>query len=144
MSEQEICPQEWKVLRARREGHWTEDLAAHIAACSSCRETDRVASWMRRLAVVPAQKPLPEADALWMMAQTSIPEPLRLDQRFLESVETLAIGSVLVVLAWAVMRTVVGNMVPAAAMGLVPVFVSCVAAAGLGVVAVKSGIFREE
>jgi predicted anti-sigma-YlaC factor YlaD len=144
MNEQEICPQESKVLHARREGHWTEDIAQHIAVCSSCRETDRVASWMGRLATVPTEKPLPEADVLWMMAQTLKPERLRLDRRFLESVAALAIGSLLVVLAWPVIQSIVSSLVPASAMFLVPLLVPCVAAAGLGMVAVKSGIFREE
>ena len=144
MNEQEICPQESKVLQALREGHWTEDLASHIAACSSCREAERVARWMRRLAAVSTQKPLPDADALWMMAEVLKPERLRLDRRFLESIGALAIASVLVALGSSGIRNIVGSVVPSSAMDLVPLLASCVAAAGLVMVAVKSGIFREE
>jgi predicted anti-sigma-YlaC factor YlaD len=144
MSDEQICPQESRVLQARREGRWSEDLAAHLAACPSCREAERVATWMRRLAVVPTEKSLPDADMLWMMAQASRPERLHLNARFLESLGALTIAAVLMALAWSVVHNIIGNLVPAGAMDLVPLLVSCVAASGLAIVAISSGIFREE
>jgi hypothetical protein len=144
VNEEQICPQESRVLQARRDGRWSEDLAAHLAACPSCREAERVAAWMRRLAAVPTVKPLPDADMLWMMAHASRPERLRLDARFLESLGALTIAALLMALAWSAFHNIIGNLVPAGAMDLVPLLVSCVAAGGLAVVAITSGIFREE
>jgi hypothetical protein len=135
MSEEKICS---------REGRWSEDLAAHMETCSSCREADRAAVWLRQLSVVPMRKPLPEAQALWLIAEASKPERLRLRARFLESLGALAIAAVVVVMAWSVIQHVVGSLVPSGAMWLVPLFVSGTAAAGLAAAAISSGIFREE
>lgn len=145
MKEPEVCPQEHAVVAARREGRSSTALTAHLAECASCREADRVADWMRGLAATPIEKPLPDADVVWMMAQVSKPPRLRLDMRILEGVAPLALAALLVVWNWSLIESVIGGLVPMRAMGLVPLLVSCFGAAILAAVALATeGPLRED
>ena len=43
------CPREEAVLHAARAGGWSDELAAHVARCDSCREASTAIRWMIEL-----------------------------------------------------------------------------------------------
>jgi len=65
------CAQLPDILSAVAAGREGETLvAAHLAACPSCREQADAISWMRRLAAAPEPShPLPDPGVIWWKAQ---------------------------------------------------------------------------
>lgn len=73
----EPCPRGDSMVRATRTGGWTDELAAHVAECRSCRESDRLVRWLMELArkVDADSAPLPDPHLIWLKAR--IPGGLR-------------------------------------------------------------------
>ena len=67
----ESCPHERSAARAARSGRWSDELAAHLADCVSCRESSQVARLMDGLAeeVDSRLPPLPDARRVWLQAR---------------------------------------------------------------------------
>jgi predicted anti-sigma-YlaC factor YlaD len=65
------CAQQPDILSAVAAGREGEALmAAHLAACPSCREQAAAISWMRHLAAAPEPShPLPDPGVIWWKAQ---------------------------------------------------------------------------
>lgn len=65
------CHREESVVQAARSGRWSDELAAHVATCPSCRESSRVARWMTELAetVKAGMAPLPDPYLIWLKAR---------------------------------------------------------------------------
>ena len=65
------CAQQPDILSAVAAGREGEALmAAHLAACPSCREQAHAISWMRHLAAAPEPShPLPDPGVIWWKAQ---------------------------------------------------------------------------
>jgi hypothetical protein len=139
MNELETCPEESTIIAARREGRWSDALTAHLVRCASCREVDALVTWMLRTSAMSVEKPLPDADVVWMMAQVSNRPRLRLDSHVLGGIASLVISTLLAVSSLPVIQGIIGGLVPPRAMSLVPLLVSCVVAAGLAAVALKAG-----
>ena len=137
MNERELCSHELQILSARREGRWDEGLAQHLESCASCQVADAMASWMRHLADVRVEKPAPDPEVIWMMAQlTKTRAPLT--SRTVAGIAALTASAFLAILSWSSIAGYVSSLVPPGAMSLVPVVVSCVIAVGLGAVALTT------
>ena len=67
----EPCPRGDSMVRATRTGEWTDELAAHMAECTSCRESDRLVRWLMELAekVDADSAPLPDPHLVWLKAR---------------------------------------------------------------------------
>ncbi|MCY3707143.1 MAG: hypothetical protein OXH08_16845 [Gammaproteobacteria bacterium] len=65
------CPREEAVLHAARAGGWSDELAAHVARCDSCREASTAIRWMIELgqAVGSTQASLPDPYLVWLKAR---------------------------------------------------------------------------
>lgn len=68
------CPQEDAVTNAARRGAWPEELAAHAAECSVCREIKQASQWMQAFAEPVSERNsheegLPDAAWVWRRAQ---------------------------------------------------------------------------
>jgi predicted anti-sigma-YlaC factor YlaD len=65
------CAQQPDILSAVAAGRERETLvAAHLAACPSCREQADATCWMRKLAAAPEPShPLPDPGVIWWKAQ---------------------------------------------------------------------------
>ena len=96
------CPHGESAVQAARTGKWSDELAAHVAKCISCRESSRVARWMTELAeTVPAgSPPFPDPQLIWLKAQ------IRRRSKGLERVLLpIKIGSVLTAIGLGVILT---------------------------------------
>lgn len=70
MKPPETCPRENEAVLASRSDQLDESLAAHVENCPHCREAVRIAAWMQNLAAeTPRQRPLPDAELLWIKSQ---------------------------------------------------------------------------
>lgn len=65
------CPRGEAAVRATRTGEWSDELAAHLAECISCRESGSLVRWLTELAErVDAEcTPLPDPRVVWLKAR---------------------------------------------------------------------------
>lgn len=65
------CPRGESVLHAARAGRWSDELAAHVARCDSCREASTAIRWMIELGqtVDSGTAPLPDPRLIWLKAR---------------------------------------------------------------------------
>ncbi|MXY29752.1 MAG: hypothetical protein F4Y48_00895 [Gammaproteobacteria bacterium] len=65
------CPREEAVLKAARAGGWSDELAAHVARCDSCREASTAIRWMIELGQTVDSGPasLPDPHLIWLKAR---------------------------------------------------------------------------
>ena len=65
------CPREEAVLKAARAGELSDELAAHVARCDSCGESNTAIRWMIELgqSVDSGQAPLPDPYLIWLKAR---------------------------------------------------------------------------
>lgn len=65
----EFCDREALVIAAVRSGAWTPQLEQHIAVCSACAETRRIAQLFRSAAVASGPFQPPPANIVWQKLQ---------------------------------------------------------------------------
>ena len=64
------CRYENDVIRAAREGGWTDALKVHLASCEECRAAASVSAFMATIAEEDARvRPLPSPSVVWLKAQ---------------------------------------------------------------------------
>jgi hypothetical protein len=137
MNEREICPQEPMILAARRDGRRDDALTKHLENCASCQDADELAVLMRHMAAMPIEKPHPDPEVIWMMAQLSKPRPRWTPQMVL-GIAALAASAIAGMSAWSSIAGYVSRFVPPHAMAVVPLLASCIVAAGLSAVALTT------
>jgi hypothetical protein len=104
------CPQEQAVARAVTAGSWTDALAAHVEACSICRDVAQTTHWMRTVAGPTHQpgagydsqhsRPLPDPGLVWWRARLDN-EPAKKSGRVLEWLQiATAVTVPLALAAW--------------------------------------------
>ena len=67
----DACPWGEAAARATRNGEWSDELAAHLAECISCRESGSLVRWLTELAERADAEctPLPDPRVVWLKAR---------------------------------------------------------------------------
>ena len=65
------CPRGESVVEAARAERWSDEIAAHVAQCGSCRESSTAIRWMIELreTVDAGPTPLPDPCLIWLKAR---------------------------------------------------------------------------
>ena len=95
------CARAESVVQAARTGRWSDEIAAHVAKCVSCRQSSRVVRWMIELAetVDSGAGPLPDPELIWLKARilrrSQGPRRALLPIRIASVLSVLGLGAVL-------------------------------------------------